>query len=91
MPSVNKSNHTTNQPITSEESLKKYFRINVDDITHNNIGQLKVIFKSTLPIQYADKFYSDVITSRFSRLGKVKLDQSICISLLLYVFFFPLN
>lgn len=48
-------------------------RIDLGDITHNNVGQLRKLNTVIFPVNYGDKFYSDVLhAGELAKLGKVE-------------------
>lgn len=45
------------------ENLSRKMDIELVDLTPANLGQLKVINSTTLPVKYSDKFYNDLLTT----------------------------
>lgn len=46
-------------------------RIDLGDITHNNVGQLRKLNTVIFPVNYGDKFYNDVLhAGELAKLGK---------------------
>jgi hypothetical protein len=48
----------------------RFFRKALDDLTFNNVGQVKVLHKAVLPVQYDEKFFKDAVESgEISKMG----------------------
>ncbi|KAJ8652644.1 hypothetical protein O0I10_011722 [Lichtheimia ornata] len=52
-------------------------RIDLGDITHNNVGQLRKLNTVIFPVNYGDKFYSDVLHA--GELAKLVYYNDICV------------
>jgi hypothetical protein len=57
-------------PNTNEKPKEKDPALSFGEITEKNLGQLKTLNMTVLPVRYHDKFYSDLLkSSEYCQLG----------------------